>query len=215
VIPVAVFKAVQRRLTGVDLGAEKAIRTQYSLAKALFFTWNGGFRLATAVPQLDYDPYHPEASQQANRNPAAYTRQHIWLGDLERIAEALTLQESSGGLGYMSYGQFEESFRDEASKLHQCALPVVDLLLDFHPQTRPILWRILLTQAHLHWALLQTFIAESNMAISPIDCIDEAHMKEFDWRAISSQVSSHEAVDEPFQAAQNYLRDYLGESLLR
>jgi hypothetical protein len=53
------------------------------------------------------------------------------------------------------------------------------------------------------------------MAISPIDCIDEAHMKEFDWRAISSQVSSHEAVDEPFQAAQNYLRDYLGESLLR
>jgi hypothetical protein len=214
-ISLAVFKAIQRRLTSVDLGTEATIRGQYSLAKALFFSWNDGFRLAAAHPPITYDPYHIDASRLAESNPATYARQHIWIGDLERIAEALTLEDSSGRIDYMGFGKFEDSYRDETSRLYECIQPTVHLLRDFYPQTRPVLWRILIAQAHLHRALLLTFNADSNGTASPIDSIDTKEKKEFDWRPDKDQVTEHEALNDPFHAAQRYLKSFWTEGLLK
>jgi hypothetical protein len=215
IIPIAVFKLIQRRLTSVDLGAEATIRGQYSLAKALFFSWNDGFRIAAAHPPITYDPYHIEASRLTESDPATYARQHIWIGDLERIAEALTLEDSSGRPDYMSFGQFEESFQDSTSRLHKCIQPTVRLLRDFYPRTRPVPWRILITQAHLHRALLLTFSAELNGVVSPNDSIDTQEKKEFDWRSDQDQVTDQEAVNDPFRAAQKYLNSFWTEALLK
>ena len=55
-----------------------------------------------------------------------------------------------------SFGEFEAEYFTQNSPTQNRFSILTDLFLDFHPLTRPILWRMLIAQAHMYRALLET-----------------------------------------------------------
>jgi hypothetical protein len=85
------------------------------------------------------------------------------------------------------------------------------LFEDFHPEKKPVLWRILITQAHLYRALVRTSDKDSNSFANPVEVFDIQERNDFDWRPSGSEATVEEAIEWPFSAA----RDYLAQRLER
>jgi hypothetical protein len=203
VAPLVIFRLCQRRLTFADLTVEPRIRAQYALAKQLYLSWTGAFALAQAEPSVEYQPYGGAADSEA-----VSALQHIVIGDLDRLIEAMTVREPDGAVRCISYGEFEDESRKEGSPLLQAVSNVDEVLVDFHPRTRPVLWRVLLTQAHLHKTLvhsLQAGLGGSMDALTPTDALTREERQEFDWRDANSGEDDSKALDEPFAAVRQYL----------
>ena len=90
--------------------------------------------------------------------------------------------------------------------------------MNFHPKTRPVLWRILITQAHIYQALLRTremkiSAPDDRFAPSLLKPISEEDRLTFDWRQRSEEATDEEVLSQPFEAALAHLRKYLGSLL--
>ena len=87
----------------------------------------------------------------------------------------------------------------------------------FHPRTRPVLWRVLITQVYLYNAIKNIRNSEEEFNISNFD----EFMKLFEIQKIKSKcdwIQSHEEVSDeefniPFEAAENYLKMQLADVL--
>jgi hypothetical protein len=80
------------------------------------------------------------------------------------------------------------------------------LFEDFHPEKKPVLWRILITQAHLYRALVRTS-DKSNSFANPVMVFDIQERNDFDWRPSGSEATVEEAIEWPFSTAQDYLTE--------
>jgi hypothetical protein len=214
--PLAAVNLINRRLTLVDLTVDPYVNMQYILAKYLNWPFTSDFDLAKAAPTLLYDPFVVDWQRKRTREPATYWRQGMALGTQEKLVEALFISSPNEPLRVMSFGQFEDLYRDAKSEVYQRFNPVSDLFLDFHPKTRPVLWRILITQAHL-W---QTFIhiRERKLAASmgplyPWDAIPADARHPYDWRQTAADATDEEVLVQPFAAAEQFLRDKLEKPL--
>jgi hypothetical protein len=81
------------------------------------------------------------------------------------------------------------------------------LFEDFHPEKKPVLWRILITQAHIYRALVRSSDKGSNT--NPVEAFDIRERNDFDWRPSGSEATVEEAIEWPFSAAQDYLTERL------
>jgi hypothetical protein len=205
-VPVAVLRLVQRRLTSVDLSVDEKLRAQYCFARALGGTWNSGFDFASATtPGLEYKPHDADAAVRAVAEPAVYGLQHLYAGEIDQIVSCLVVSEQGGAARYRGYGEFHDAYRTDAS-VHDRFAPAVRLFAEFHPRTHPVLWRMLVTQAHLHQAISRTFVAGEGVIVSPTEVFDDAGRKLFDWREPGAAETEEQAVDAPFDAARAYLQ---------
>lgn len=147
--PVAVFKLIQRRITFVDLSVEPQIKAQYNLAKVIYVSFTDDFDFARLEPAIIYDPNNPDWRELRNVDSIMHWRQGIPVGRLDVAAEGLILREASAPARLRSFGEFEAEYFKEESLIRESFSIVTDLFLGFHPVTRPILWRMLITQAHI------------------------------------------------------------------
>ncbi len=207
--PVAVIRLMARRLTLVDLSVDRDVREQYRFARVLVGTWNGGFNLASMQPKLEYEPHEPDAAERAATTPAVYMLQHLFAGQVDQIAGGLIAQDPDGSLRHRTYGEFEEAYRSN-EKLRDVFAPARRLLQTFHPRTHPVLWRMLITQAHLHRAIARTFVEDPGVIVSPSAAITDDERRAFDWREPDAPETEEMALDAPFQAARSYLESALG-----
>jgi hypothetical protein len=200
--PLAIIRLMQRRLTIVDCSIDSHVRVQNVMAKRLYAIMSQGFELAETQPTI---PYNVLGEGELTR------KQHVAYVHLDQAAEALLITEQNGDTRYMSYGEFERAAIDEQSGLRQELDRFVLLFTDFHPHTHPVLWRILITQAHIYRALMSVF--EENRIISPAVAISSEEQRKFDWRR-RSEATEEDVLDSPFTAARNYLTDrFVGYSL--
>jgi hypothetical protein len=193
--PLAVLRLCQQRLTMVDLTLDHEIQRQYLAAKAVYRTWSDGSDLAGAgVRRLAY-------------TKSEKSRQNLGLQHVEEIIECLvTLDGPSNTPRCMTYGEFTEAYYDKTSDLHPRVQCVVKMFVDFHPRTSPVLWRILITQAHLFRYLMDApAYVDERMATDPLSALPEEDRKFFDWR--TDQETSEDALDGPFSAARDYLAE--------
>jgi hypothetical protein len=72
-----------------------------------------------------------------------------------------------------------------------------------------VLWRILITQAYLHNALMNTFNGTTEALMDPLALLTLEQQKDFDWRRSDAEASFEQAVVEPFAAARKYLAQRL------
>jgi len=87
--------------------------------------------------------------------PQIYTRQALVLGDLENIADAL-LKEDGKTVRALLFAEFEELLEQRSSK-DDSLQELVSLFVEFSPQDKPVLARMLLTQACLAQIILSTY----------------------------------------------------------
>jgi hypothetical protein len=215
-LPLAAFKLMQRRLTLFDLQLIPAYKTQYQLARRLYLSFADDFNLAQSPPQLEYDPNTQVPAQEIERHPERYKRQGLYAGLIDNLADALIVNEKDGTSRLMSFGEFEEHyFVPQPKKPFDSA---VELFFYFRPDTRPVLWRILLMQAHIYQALKRVYeLRDKQQPLdSPLIIIPNDQRKEdFDWRRNVSEGTDDRVLVEDYLAIEKYLRRKLGELMMK
>jgi hypothetical protein len=211
--PLVIIKLIQRGLTLVDLTVDPHINNQYSLAQWLYNSFTLDFTLASMEPSLEYDPNHREWQEKQKTHPEKYWKQGIMAGRLDNAVEVLIVREPHGIVRCMSFGEFEDVYNGANTNAKFDAIR--DIFMDFHPKTRPVLWRILIAQAHIYQALLRTRemkIISSDESLVPklLKPISEVDRLKFDWRRRSEEATDEEVLSQPFEAAYAYLRESLG-----
>jgi hypothetical protein len=211
--PLAIVKLLQRRLTLIDFSLDRRIFTQYSLAKEVYDTFSGDFRLALLTPELPYDPESPGAKDKRAANPQVYWKQGIHRGLVDIAAESLVVTEP-GSIGRVkSFGEFEQECLTPGTPINKTFQRLEYLIRDFHPATRPVLWRMLIVHAHLYQALLLAHGSAGGLTRAALH-IPAKERAAYDWRQPAErapgQVSEQTAVGEPFALAEKYLGDRIG-----
>jgi hypothetical protein len=169
IAPMAAFKILQRRLTSIDLKLDKAINIQYHFAKILYYTFSSSPDLAKSEPDIPYDPDFidvdskdlTDAKKQEIRTkyPEMYWLQGLKVGKLDILTEALILVENGKDVRIKSFGEFELEFFEQVDEANTSVrsdrFEIFHTLFSyFHPKTRPVLWRTLITQAYLYNAII-------------------------------------------------------------
>ena len=201
-LPLAVFTLMQRRLTTFDLDLVPYYKVQYSLSKGLYFTFADDYSLATSSPKIDYDP---------DRFPKKYKKQGIYRGVIDNLVEALITYEANGNPRLLSYGEFEKKYLQSYNQ--EPFATISTMFHNFHPRTMPVLWRILIVQAHIYTAVKaarEKKDSKSATQLKTIRVMSEAERKLFDWRK-SPQESEDSEVFNTFEGVENYLQDKMGE----
>ena len=226
----AAFKLLQRRLTTIDLELDQSINIQYSLAKNLYYTFSSALDLARSEPSIPYDPdqiglelnnkTESERMESRTKYPEKYWLQGLKVGRLDILTENLIFSEGNVIPRIKSFGEFEQEFfgkgnRTEASEDNEFEV-FFTLFCFFHPKTRPVLWRVLISQAYLYKAIIN--VRSNTTQVRSLNIKDfeafkvlleiEKTKSECNWKQPDEIISDKELCM-PFIAALNYLRNIL------
>jgi hypothetical protein len=216
-VPVAIFKLINNRLTLVDLQVDSKIYSQYILAKLLYLAYSHDFVFAGLNTLLPYDPYHSGWVELRKTDPQIYYRQGFPAGRLDNALDSLISTEGSGPQRMLSFGRFEELLDKVVETDVKSPLGVAkDMFFSFHPQRRPVLWRILVCQAHIYSCVLQIKYKSScdiealrSLIMNSLSL--EQERRKYDWRQDKAEAPDVKVLEEPFAVAKEYLRRKLSE----
>jgi hypothetical protein len=222
IAPLAAVKLLQRTITFVDLSVERSIASEYALAKRLLITFTDDFEFARSDPALPYDSHFQlnkdERREDLLRNhPQIYRRQGVVLGEIESAAESfITTPTDSMPARVMSFGEVERSREESTSPVATALAKVQYVLEDFHPATRPVFWRILVTQACIY----QSFVRLRDMKLGQVpksgpflQIPKQEERSAFDWRSNYDSASDDEVFNTPFKVAETYFKRHLSHLL--
>jgi hypothetical protein len=205
--PIALFKIIQHNLTFVDLSVDPGIASNYTLAKVLYLTFTCDFELATEKPEIVYEPFAKSAYSRCKDNPQQFWRQGIPLGCLDNVLDECLLSDDKPSR-LRTFGDFE---RVLTALLKVNTDSYINLFFEifenFHPYTRPVLWRILVTQAHIHRLLIGRVGSRSTspqLEILSKLTLPPTERSKLQWR-------NGESSNEPFDVAESFLAKYLKE----
>ena len=190
--PLVSYRLCQHKLTTVDLSLDEQLDVKYRLAKLLYRTWSDGKEIA------DCHPLPPSASDRKQSNMS--------LQKIERIIESMTFADGpADSPRCLALGEFLERYEHPYSPLRKAIEPLRALFIDFSPECRPVLWRMLIVHAHLYAALSSP--AQGTLPPHPLDALSQDEWAKFDWRKPEDDRTDHETVEETFTAARKYLAD--------
>lgn len=212
--PITSYKILQRRLTTVDLGLERRLRTQYELLKLIFLSFTWDFDLAGGKPELSYTPDVADPGQRGREkrlrdNPQVYWRQGFYRGIVEMISEALIVAEPGAagpGSRCKSLGEFWAELSDPESSLGQFAGEIEALLQGFHPSRKPVLWRVLVAQHRLYDVFLAT--KRSQTGSLELGGPPEESFEKLKW-----QEGADDVIRAPILVADAYVRDKVAKAV--
>jgi hypothetical protein len=145
--PLATYWLFQQRVTSVDMSLDPETELRFRLARILNRTWTDGKEIAEILPSLPYRPTKGGFDRET-------AQQHASLQKIQLVAEAMIVPAAGDDPPrVMSLGDFVACYQDEHSQLRAVTKDIRKLFVDFHPQTRPVLWRLLVAQAHIYAVL--------------------------------------------------------------
>jgi hypothetical protein len=225
-VPLATFKILQNRLTGIDLQLDPLIDTQYQLGKILYYTFSSAEDLAKSTPQIAYDPDQIEDNvknlsneqkiENRKKNPEKYWLQGLKVGTLDKLVELLIVNNNINERNIqriISFGEFEEKFfvLNKGSDANKFEI-FFTLFTFFHPKSRPVLWRILLSQAFLYSAIHEVRKGKGFLYIKEKNYEKLFHINEnknkCEWKQVGETISEEE-FQISFMGAENYLVEIL------
>jgi len=178
--PLAIGQLLRRKLTHLDLVVDPATHWQYALCKQLADSFTDDFDLAKFAPEIEYSPHDPAAATSKLENPQRFWQQGVPRGILDNAVASL-IRSGQEGSRILDFGEFESRIKEPGDAVAR-SFERIDYLLDsFTPKTRPVLWRMLLAQAHLYRALLLTREQHSPSVGLWID-LWGTERPDFDWR---------------------------------
>lgn len=212
--PIAMFQLFRNALTHVDLRLEPRIAEQYVLAKILYFTLTCDYELAEEDPPVFYKPNIEGWGDLRVAEPRAYWRQGLALGRLDNIL-AMMIVEKGSSKRLLPFSDFDAVLKTQTPPGGDDSYSILDIFHNFHPRTRPILWRILITQAHLHELLKSSF--EGSLSLSRDEVSSKVAMPMekralLDWRGQDDgNVPLSHVRNEPFDVAVRYITRYVAD----
>lgn len=211
--PVAVYKLMRRRLTAVDMRLDDSIARHYQLAKRIAWSFADDFSFAWGlhVCELEYDPNNSDWVTLRTIDEPKYWRQGLPYGRLDNAVESLIVRdhEPDGELRIRSFGEFEAAFHQEGPLRENFAI-VRDIIANFHPRLRPIFWRMLITQAHIHRSIVEFHYDQGGSQSLVVTPIPLEERDSFSWTR-SPNSSDTQKMEASFIVAEAYLKKNLGE----
>jgi hypothetical protein len=204
--PIALFKVIQQNLTFIDLSVDHGIAANYTLAKILYLTFTCDFELAAGKPAIMYQPHADDAQKRRDEKPQEFWRQGIPLGCLDNVLHDCMLSEDQPAR-LRTFGDFERVVKKltDGDRWHDINL-FFEIFQNFHPVTRPVLWRVLVTQAHIHRLLIGRVGSRSaspHKEILSKLSLTETERPKFQW--------AEAEYTEPFDVAESFLTEYIRE----
>ncbi len=204
--PVAVYKLMRRRLTVIDMNMDQNIARRYQIAKQLATSFSHPFDFAR---RLDYEPHNEDWKTLRIEDQAKYWQQGVSSGRVDAAAESLIVRdhEPDGALRIRSIGDFESEFVKPGSVVAKAFAIVWDVFNGFHPATRPVLWRMLVTQAHIYGSIIQFHKesgADRNLTVTPM--AKEEDRESLYWKK-SPSADEQKAMSDAFTVAETYLAE--------
>jgi hypothetical protein len=154
--PLALYLILRGRLTSIDCAVDQGVLFRFRLARQLYHTFLDDAVLAACSPELEYDPMVPGWRQKRLEKPAVYWWQGLTPGRLDRAVRQFIVREDSTPR-ILTFGEFEdlyltvyESGSGEQKKILGVA---ANALYNFTLYDRPVFWRIVMAQVHLHNAI--------------------------------------------------------------
>jgi hypothetical protein len=205
---------IQRRLTIVDLALDRNIDRHYQLAKHLAWSFTADFEFAWGleVLRLPYDPNHKDWEVLRKKEEATYWRQGLPIGRFDTAVESLIIRDldPDGHQRLMSFGEFETELHKPGSTVYGTFAIVRDMITCFHPQKRPVAWRMLITQAHIYESIVRFHKDNQSNGELVVVSIPEEDRKPFYWRREPNDTEQQQ-LDEPFSVAEAYLQKWVGK----
>jgi hypothetical protein len=194
------------------LKLDQSINIQYILAKILYYAFSSSPDLARSEPAIPYDPDQigaeskglEESTKKERRikYPEKFWLQGLKVGTIDILAETLIISEKGDNNSRIkSFGEFEQQFfkKGESAVSHDNINNKFEVFFTifsyFHPRTRPVLWRVLITQAYLYNAIKNIRNSEEKFNISNFD----EFVKLFEIDKVKSKcdwIQSHEVVSD-------------------
>jgi hypothetical protein len=201
---------LQDKLTLVDMAVDERIATQYAAAKLLAITWTDAFDLAAVDPRLPYAPFDPNWQTMRLTQPAVYWLQGVPIGRLDRATEAMVKVARDRPARLVTFGEFDDLLKKDLKGGGAIFGAFADVFDGFHPDDRPVLWRMLVAQAVLcRWVVGSTRRRGPAAAvmIRQDDSIDGL-VQRLVWRAQAGPggTSPEDAARAVLRAAEGYLR---------
>jgi len=212
--PIAIYKLMQRKLTFVDLTLDPTISNQYTLVKIIYLTFTCDFEFSRCGKQIAYDPNVEGWEEKRKSNPQKYWRQGLALGRLDNALEEMLINEDNK-LRLMTFGEYENVINMKLASKPSSSWNLTDIFCQFHPKSRPVLWRILVAQAHIYKILANS--TQNDFSMSPKELhhkliMPSSEREVFDWRAKEDKNSSEQsALAEPFDIALEFIGTYLNK----
>ncbi len=141
---------------------------------------------------------------------------------IENITKSFVINEPNVGSRVMSFGEFDNIYQTRKLVGYEFFQKAVQRFLNFNPRCKPVLWRILLAQAHLYQGLLNSNKARYSQYFERLDSDVEKHLTPDMFMIMSSipasdlnwhreDVNYFEIDVDPIKAVNSYLGDKLLE----
>jgi len=140
--PSALYRLIELRLTSLDLSLDRRKAMVFALLKEYERALGADFNLAQCEPAIAYDPN----DQSELPTSGGGFRQGLVAGRKENCVEAMILRQPGENPRVRLFGEFETALEGELGP-RMAALG--DILFQFHPDQRPVFWRVLLLKAVL------------------------------------------------------------------
>jgi hypothetical protein len=154
--PLVIYCLLREKMTIVDYSLDSAVSYRYDLARILFTSLYDDEEIAKIEPIIPYYPIVDNWRKKRIENPAMHWWQGVTRGRLDRILQMLIVADENGKRP-ITFGEFEDLYLhtlESGSSENQKTLGVAaNALYGFTPDSRPVFWRILMIQAHVHLAL--------------------------------------------------------------
>jgi hypothetical protein len=202
--PCAIYKLMEQRLTLIDLQLDQVLYAHYVLGKAIYTAYTDDFLFA-ALSGFEYTPYVPDWRERRMEDPRVFRRQGFPRGRLDNALESLIYQDN-----VTSFARFEKELETvEENDVSGGLGTARDVFFEFHPGTRPVLWRILCAQYFLYKCIRDmqhrrpgTSADVANMLASSSADAGER----FDWRRSPGEMDDAAVLSEPARVAHDYFR---------
>ena len=147
--PLAAARLMARRLSALDVSVDPWYGDLLRSLRALEGSLGADADLAAVAPRLGYEPDHPNARFLQNSEPRTYRRQGLPPQFQDDVVESLLTPAAAGPQRLLTAGEFEAAYGEDGGRVRQAMRGLAHLLTGFHPEARPVLWRILVLQIHL------------------------------------------------------------------
>jgi len=147
--PLAAARLMSRRLSEVDVSVDPWYGELMRALRTLEGALGADAELAAVAPRLSYEPDHPNARFLQTSEPRTYRRQGLPPQFLDDVVESLLTPAGDGRQRLLSPGEFEGAYGEDGSRVRQSMRGLAHLLTGFHPEARPVFWRVLVLQLHL------------------------------------------------------------------
>ncbi len=195
--PLAIFKIMRKKVTLMDLTLDEDFDflDYYQLSKQMYLSYTDDFAISKG---LNYEPNHEEWREKRYEDPKVYWRQGFPSGVLS-ILEDFLIDDNKENI--LTYGEFEKKVKEDNGYIrHQIRELAFDVFRQFTPDNRPVLWRILLTQAYLYNLILNR--KDKKESLSVFRCPNKSEFIWYDDRESG-------AIDDEFEVIQKYLKNNL------